>query len=64
MTEADEIAESILKALSAPPSSYGDAECIAARYVGNQGKTVEANVAAALWRMVTLRDGSHATIPD
>jgi hypothetical protein len=64
MTETDEIAESILKVLHAPPSSYGDAECIAARYVGNQGKTVEANVAAALWRMISLKDGCNATIPD
>jgi hypothetical protein len=32
--------------------------------VGNQGKTIEANVAAALWRMVILKDGCHATIPD
>jgi hypothetical protein len=63
MTEADEIADGILAALPAPPRTYNEAEDIAARYVGDQGKTVEANVADALWRMAALKDG-NATIPD
>lgn len=51
MTEADEIAESILKTLPAPPMTYAEDEDIAARHVGNQGRTVVANVAESLWNL-------------
>ena len=51
MTEADEVAESILAALPAPPRTYNEAEDIAGRHLRDQGATVIANVADALWRL-------------
>lgn len=60
MTEADEIAESIWNSRSIlvgnglntffPIRSHGDAEIVARSYCPDQGETVIANVAEALWQ--------------
>jgi hypothetical protein len=50
-TECDEVAENIFAGLITPIETYADAEAIAARALHDQGATIQANVAEALWRL-------------